>query len=377
MMKKTSALHSAYVIDGVPQELTPAEILSAVTDPHCLRIKDIAEGAEKIIDETVDPILGTHRFDNTKVKEYLALVADATKQMPLAFADTYTRVRLAASLIDALWCRGNFRLGDLQLKASWKWNTSEVGTASAFYTSVLSAAEYIDALGLKFNTYSYSNITGRSEVNFRPIIAPSFPEDDDVFVKQPYHSEHPRISPIRACPMSLDPDPQSWIVYIPFETSDYRLGGSLLAQMLGLGGGVPPQVGDADYFIDCFEVVRELVEDKILLAGNTIRFGGLIKSLKQMTTEDVGAHIDISGIMKSYQENDIVRILFSEVPGAIVQIRDIDFDYLDAQLLLQDVAFFPLGHPVQGSSDIHIDASAKSGIQTILESLIQNAEGED
>ena len=377
MTKKKSALHSAYVIDGVPQELTPAEILAAVTDPHCLRIKDVVEGDEKIVDETLDPVLGTHRFDSTKVKEYLSLVAGATKQMPLAFADTYTRVRLAAALIDALWCRGHFRLGDLQLKASWKWNTSEVGTASAFYTSVLSAADYLDALGLKFNTYSYSNFSGQSEVNFRPIIAPSFPEDDDIFVKQPYHSAHPRISPIRACPISLDPDPQSWIVYIPFETSDYRLGGSLLAQVLGLGGGVPPQVGDADYFIDCFEVVRELVEDKILLSGNTIRFGGLIKSLDQMTSDNVGARIDLSGIMKSYQENDIVRILFSEVPGAIVQIRDIDFDYLDAQLLLQDVAFFPLGHPVPGSQEIEIDASTKSGIQSILETLIQNAEGED
>lgn len=377
MVKKKSALYSTYVIDGVPQELTPAEILAAVTDPHCLRIKDGGAGDEKIVDETVDPILGTHRFDSTKVKEYLSLVSGAVKQMPLAFADTYTRVRLAASLIDALWCRGHFRLGDLQLKATWKWNISEVGTASAFYTSVLSAADYLDALGLKFNTYSYSTVSARSEVNFRPIIAPSFPDEDDIFVKQPYRSEHPRISPIRACPMSLDPDPQSWIVYIPFETSDYRLGGSLLAQMLGLGGGVPPQVGDADYFIDCFEVVRELVEDKILMSGNTIRFGGLINALNQMLSDGVGARIDLSGIMKSYQENDIVRILFSEVPGAIVQIRDIDFDYLDAQLLLQDVAFFPLGHPVPGTSEIAIDASAKSGIQTILETLIQNAEGED
>ena len=337
----------------------------------------MTRGAEQIIDETVDPILGTHRFDSAKVKEYLASVMSASKQMPLAFADTYTRVRLAAALIDALWCRGHFRLGDIQLKASWKWNMSEVGTASAFYTSVLSAAEYIDALGLKFNTYSYSRVSGPSEVNFKPVLGLTFPEDEDIFIKQPDRSEHPRLSPLRACPVSLVDDPQSWIIYIPFETSDYRLGGSLLAQTLSLGGGVPPQVGDADYFIDCFEVLRELVEDKVLLSGNTVRYGGLAKALGQMTSESIGADIDLSGIMKSYGESDIVRILFSEVPGALIQIRDIDFDYLDAQLLLQDVAFFPLGHPVPGNGEINIKASAKSGIQTILESLIQNAEGED
>ena len=72
-----------------------------------------------------------------------------------------------------------------------------------------------------------------------------------------------------------------------------------------------------------------------------------------------------------------MRILFAEVPGVVVQITDADFDYLDAELLLQDVAFFPLGHPTPGRTDIRIKSSAKSGIQTILESLIRNAEGED
>ena len=65
------------------------------------------------------------------------------------------------------------------------------------------------------------------------------------------------------------------------------------------------------------------------------------------------------------------------MPGVVIQIQDADFDYLDAELLLQDVAFFPLGHPVPGTAEIRVKASAKSGIQTILESLMQNAEGED
>lgn len=87
--------------------------------------------------------------------------------------------------------------------------------------------------------------------------------------------------------------------------------------------------------------------------------------------------MDISDIMASAQEKNPVRVLFSEVPGAVIQIRDSDFDYLDAELLLQDVAFYPLGHPVAGGSGVRVKASAKTGIQRILESLMQNAEGED
>jgi hypothetical protein len=93
--------------------------------------------------------------------------------------------------------------------------------------------------------------------------------------------------------------------------------------------------------------------------------------------DGVGLGVDVSDVMRAYQEQDVLRILFGEVPGAVIQIQDADFDYLDAELLLQDVAFFPLGHPVPGSDEVRVKASAKSGIQTILESLMQNAEGED
>ena len=81
-------------------------------------------------------------------------------------------------------------------------------------------------------------------------------------------------------------------------------------------------------------------------------------------------------IIRAYEPN-IVRILFSEIPGAVIQIRDIDFDYVDAELLLQDVAFFPLGHPNLKSGAVRVRSAEKTGIQTILESLMQNAEGED
>ena len=56
-----------------------------------------------------------------------------------------------------------------------------------------------------------------------------------------------------------------------------------------------------------------------------------------------------------------MRILFSEVPGVIFQINDSDYDYLDAELLLQDVMYFPLGHPVR----------RKGKVGAILDSLIR------
>ena len=105
-----------------------------------------------------------------------------------------------------------------------------------------------------------------------------------------------------------------------------------------MGGGAGPQITDADYFMDCFEVVRELVEDGILLSGATVGEGGLLKTIKEMAG-DAGLGVDLSDVMRAYQEQDVLRILFAEVPGVVIQIQDADFDYLDAELLLQDVAF--------------------------------------
>ena len=166
------------------------------------------------------------------------------------------------------------------------------------------------------------------------------------------------------------------------ESCEYRLGGSLLSELLQQGSDVAPAPSDPDYFIDCYEVLREMVEDNVVIAGATVGEGGMLTTLKRMASAaggKVGARININELMNSCREQDPVRILFSEVPGVIIQIRDEDYDYLDAEFLLQDVVFYPLGHPVHGKNEIKVEATGKSGIQSILESIIrsQSSEGED
>ena len=369
---KGQELFSQYVIGGVPQEYTPAQILDAMCETPSLAG---AEGGT-IIDEVVDPVLTPLDVDNDRIDRYMALVSYAEKKMSLAFAGTYTRVRLLSSILDSLWRKGHFRLGDISIKADWQWDTAPVGASSAFYESVQSVADFMDSLGIKLSSYSFCR-SEESSVTFEPALSRDTEDSDDIFVKEAFRSEHPAMEKKRACPSTFVKDPGSWIVYVPFETCDYRLGGSLLAQTLGLGGGVVLQLGDADYFMDCFEVVRELVEDGIVLAGATVSEGGLYKALKGMTEDETDIDADLSGLVSSYEESNVVRLLFAEVPGVLLQIKDSDFDYLDAELLLQDVAYFPLGHPVEGGGRISVRASAKSSIQNILDSLIQNAEGED
>ena len=172
--------------------------------------------------------------------------------------------------------------------------------------------------------------------------------------------------------------------------------------MLGNGNENGPEIMDPDYFIDCFEVVRELVEDGIVQSGVTVGKGGLLTAvagiLGYTDTEDRSTdslsgiedndrdgteeiEIDISGIEQAYIETDSVRILFAEIPGVLIQIADTDYDYVDSQLLLQDIAYYPVARPGQlsGKPRIRLSSSSRTGLFSILAALMdgQSSEGED
>ena len=88
--------------------------------------------------------------------------------------------------------------------------------------------------------------------------------------------------------------------------------------------------------------------------------------------------MDISGIMASYQEEDSTRILFGEIPGVIIQIKDNDYDYFDSQMILQDIAYYPLGHPSDSVEGVKYKERNRNSVAGILASLLSQAsEGED
>ena len=381
MNEKTSALYSEYIIDGIPQELTPAQILDACLPDDAARTP-APEGFEPMVDETVDPAPKPCATDPARIGEYLRMVRGVRQRVfPTAFPEAYTKNRVACALIDAIWRRGHFRLGDLALHLDWTWSQQHIGDMAAFYASVSSAADYIDSLGLRLSGYSYTEAESGCDVSAVPSLSVQRSDDaaDDIFAELPFRTGRPRLGVQNLHPSKLVADSSSWIIYVPFEDCEYRLGASLLAQALGFSGAVAPQLVDPDYFIDCYEVVRELVEDGIVLSGVTVGPGGLITALKRMTGPKAGACVELADLVRATGDKDIVRLLFAEVPGVLFQIADIDYDYVDAELLLQDIAFYPLGHPAHGHSGVDITSSDKPGIQTILESLIrsQSSEGED
>ena len=388
MKENESALYSRYVIDGIMGEATPAELLNECME-YPFDEELLTGNYNDIVDETIEPPLSASTYDSSQTEELLKMTeagAEAERSFRMLYPDHFTRLQIAQALISRIWSKGHFRLGNLRLWAQWDWNTRPVGNMAAFYSSISEASDYIYGLGVRLTDYIFIESDETSSARFYAWLPEEDPEENEdlgdlhqhpALFKAPYESSHPWISEERQCPRNLEYDKDSQLIYIPFDTCRFKLGGSLLDELKQRAGGAAPNIKDPDYFIDCYEVVRELVEDGVIISGISVGDGGLATAARIMA-QGCGIDLEIGGLMSSYQEEDRMRILFGEIPGVLLQVSDYDYDYLDSQLTLQDVAYYPVGRPSAEHKDIKITQSSKDGVANILASLLAQAtEGED
>ena len=390
MKENESALYSRYVIDGIVGEATPAELLNECLE-YPLEDEYLTGKFNDIVDETIEPPLSASNYENSHIDKLLKMTtagAGAERSFRMLYPDHFTRLQIAQALISRIWSKGHFRLGDLRLWAQWDWNTRPIGNMAAFYSSISEASDYIYGLGVRLTDYIFIESDETSSARFYAWL----PEEDEedtfnedfheepqhpALFKAPYESSHPWISEERQCSRNLVCDTDSQLIYIPFDTCPFKLGGSLLDELSGRAGGAAPNIKDPDYFIDCYEVVRELTEDGVVMSGIAVGDGGLATAT-QLMCQDCGADLNIGGLMNSYQENDPVKVLFGEIPGVLLQVSDNDYDYLDSQLILQDVAYYPLGRPSAEHREVKITQTHNGAVADILASLLAQAtEGED
>ena len=378
MTEKESALYSHYIIDGVRCDATPAELLE-----ECMEFPDqaVSGSFSDILDESTDPPVTSFSYDTMLNRHYAEQTTAASvteRPFRMLYPQHFTRVQIAKTLLSRLWSEGHFRLGDLRMWAQWEWNTRPLGNMAAFYASAETASDYLYGLGVKLTDYTFMESDSESNVKFFAWL-PEYEEEkpSEMELTEPYESRHPWIGEERRCSRTVVETTGSRIIYIPFDTCQFKLGGSLLAQVQGHNGGPAPLIQDPDYFIDCYEVIRELVEDGIIIAGVTVADGGIATAASKMCGNE-GIEIDVSGLMASYQPTDSTKILFSEIPGVLVQVTEENYDYFDSQLLLQDVAYYPVGRFDSERKGVRFAEGADREVAGILASLLaQASEGED
>lgn len=263
-----------------------------------------------------------------------------------------SQLAIAEALTNLLWAPLTHQLRGVSLSANWMWPSRNKGEDARLYEAVEAVSEFAIGLGINIPTGKDSLSMTQKYPGGDVVIAPG-----TVIISAVAEVEDIRktVSP------ALQPVQGSKIIYIDFSKDNFKLGGSSFAQVLNLLGDEVPTVQDAGYFATAFNAVQALIRDESILAGHDISEGGMITALLEMafSVPDVGMNINLH----HWREN-VIRILFSENPGVILQVKDATSvqktlaDLGVACLVLGEVSVerkLRLDHP-QGGHTLDIDA---------------------
>ena len=265
-------------------------------------------------------------------------------QAGLANPSAGSVLSVAEALTNIVWAPLADGMESLSLSANWMWPCrSQKGEDARLYQAVEALSDFCCALHINVPTGKDSLSLSQQYPNGDKIISPG-----TVIV-----SAGGEVSDVRkvVSPMMVN-DKNSSLYHIDFSFDTQRLGGSAFAQSLGKVGDDVPTVANAEYFADCFEAVQELINRGWIMAGHDISAGGLITTLLEMTFANThgGMHINLHDIA----DDDIVKLLFAENPGVVIQVSDEHKQELRAFLEDAGIGYAKIGYPTPDSRTIVI-----------------------
>ena len=265
-------------------------------------------------------------------------------QAGLANPSAGSVLSVAEALTNIVWAPLADGMESLSLSANRMWPCrSQKGEDARLYQAVEALSDFCCALHINVPTGKDSLSLSQQYPNGDKIISPG-----TVIV-----SAGGEVSDVRkvVSPVMVN-DKNSSLYHIDFSFDTQRLGGSAFAQSLGKVGDDVPTVANAEYFADCFEAVQELINRGWIMAGHDISAGGLITTLLEMTFANThgGMHVNLHDIA----DDDIVKLLFAENPGVVIQVSDEHKQELRAFLEDAGIGYAKIGYPTPDSRTIVI-----------------------
>ncbi len=239
-------------------------------------------------------------------------------------------------------------LNAVSLSANWMWPCrSQKGEDARLYEGVQALSDFCCAIHVNVPTGKDSLSLSQQYPDGSKIIAPG-----TVIV-----SAGGEVSDVRkvVSPVLVN-DKNTRLYHIDFSFDEQRLGGSALAQSLGKIGSDVPTVQNPEYFVDCFNAIQELIERGWIMAGHDISAGGLITTLLEMTFANTegGLHVNLHDLTG----NDMVKMLFAENPGVVIQVSDAHKNELKEFLDDAGIGFAKIAYPTPDSRKIVVKNDA-------------------
>jgi len=224
-------------------------------------------------------------------------------------------------------------LRSVSLSANWMWPAKTEGEDAALYEAVKACSDFACQLGINIPT-------GKDSLS----MTQKYPDGKVYSPGTVIISAAGEVRDIRRVNSPVLRPVKSSLIYIDFSSDEFKLGGSAFFQSLNKVGKDAPTVVSAEYFAKAFEAIQTLTERGLILAQHDISAGGMITTLLEMTFANRRGGISIS--LDAIGGPDIIKILFAENPGVIIQVRDENMRLAEDVLESMRIRHCVIGRPI-------------------------------
>lgn len=216
---------------------------------------------------------------------------------------------IAESLTNIVFAPLEEGLKSVSLSANWMWPCKNPGEDSRLYRAVEACSTFACELGINIPT-GKDSLSMTQKYGDDKVYSPG-----TVIISAAAEVKNIRkiVSPVLAYIKG------TYLYYIDFSFDSLKLGGSAFAQVLGKLGEETPTVTDSEYFKNAFAAVQELIDRGLILAGHDISAGGMITAMLEMCFSNPQGGLEAR--LDKLQHADLIKILFSENPGILIQVK--------------------------------------------------------
>ena len=270
-------------------------------------------------------------------KEGIATSIGHAPQVALVDAARGSVMAVAESLTNIVGAPLKGGLKAVSLSANWMWPCRNEGEDAALYRAVEACSDFACALGINIPT-------GKDSLSMTQKYG-----DDKVFAPGTVIiSAAGEVTDVKRTVSPVMQPKKSQFIYVDFSSDSLKLGGSALGQTMNRLGAEAPTVADAGRFAAAFNAVQRLVARGSVMAAHDVSAGGLVTTLLEMAFANTKGGIEMStdGFVAA-GEDDLVKILFAENPGVVLQVAD---DKVDKAMELLDkagVKHIVIGRPAE------------------------------
>jgi phosphoribosylformylglycinamidine synthase len=222
-----------------------------------------------------------------------------------------SRNAITEALTNIVWAPLEEGLQSVSLSANWMWPCRNEGEDARLYEAVQAVSDFCIELGINVPT-GKDSLSMKQKYPDGDVLAPGTVIISGVGVCSDINRI---VEPV----FQKDAGP---VYYLNLSQDHFHLGGSSFAQVRNKIGSKGPDVRDAQKLAATFNALQDLIKSGAVVAGHDVASGGLITTLLEMCFADntLCAALDLSPL----GEPDIIKVLFAENAGVVLQLKDED-----------------------------------------------------